>query len=435
MARVNEIVTINITRETRGVSRQGFGTPMFIGTTGFGTDERIRTYSSVEQAEEDFNEGAVELTALRRFFGQQVSPTFAKIGYHDSTATASVTYSVDTVTESTEYAVTVNGTEFSYTAASGDTAQDIVDGLEAAYAAAGFGGDFVDNADGTFTIFPEDFTDFTFSTTTTELTETENLETVADAYGYIKNQDSDFYFVTAETHDKDDVESLADIVEAEKRIYVTSTSAADAKNSLTTSDIGSVLQAKDLARTAVIYTVDDTEYPECAITGLQSPKDPGSTTWKFKSMSGVTVSDLSTTASLTLKGTRFDYGKGYNTYEPIGGRNIFAEGRMVNGEFIDIIRFADWLEARMRERIYLTLVNSEKIPYTSAGFAIIEGRMREVLNQGVAVGGLASYTVEVPNPRTLDPNLRANRVAEGFTFTGVLAGAVHAVSIGGRLTI
>lgn len=89
----------------------------------------------------------------------------------------------------------------------------------------------------------------------------------------------------------------------------------------------------------------------------------------------------------------------------------------------------------MRERIFLTMVNSEKIPYTSAGFAIIEGRMREVLQEGVAVGGLASFNVVVPNPRSLDPNLRANRVSEGFEFTGVLAGAVHANTINGRLTI
>ena len=100
-----------------------------------------------------------------------------------------------------------------------------------------------------------------------------------------------------------------------------------------------------------------------------------------------------------------------------------------------VIRFADWLEARMRERIYLTLVNAEKIPYTNAGFAIIEGRMREVLQDGVAAGGLGSFTVDVPNARTLDPTLRANRVAEGFEFEGVLAGAVHFVAIRGKLTI
>lgn len=333
MARVNEIVTINISRETRGVSRQGFGTPLFIGTTGFGTGERVRTYSSVTQAEEDFAEGDPELVALRRYFGQQVSPTFVKVGYHDTAAVASVTYEV--TAGGTEYAVTVDGAEVSYTPEVGATVQEIVDGLEQAYRDAAIDGRFVDNSDGTFTLIPADFNNFTYSTTTTELTETENIETYADAYGYIKSQDDDFYFVNAETHEPADVEALAEIVEAEKRIYVTSTSAAQAKNSLVTSDIGSVLQAKDLARTVVIFAEDDTEYPECAIVGLQAPKDPGSTTWKFKSVSGVTVSRLSTTESLTLKGTRFDYGKGYNTYENIGGRNIFAEGRMVNGEFID----------------------------------------------------------------------------------------------------
>lgn len=90
----------------------------------------------------------------------------------------------------------------------------------------------------------------------------------------------------------------------------------------------------------------------------------------------------------------------------------------------------------MRERIYLTLVNSEKIPYTNAGFAIIEGRMREVLNQGVAVGGiLPDYNITVPNPRNLDPNDRANRVATGFEFRATLQGAVNFVEIAGTLSI
>ncbi len=90
----------------------------------------------------------------------------------------------------------------------------------------------------------------------------------------------------------------------------------------------------------------------------------------------------------------------------------------------------------MRERIYLTLVNSEKIPYTAAGFAIIEGRMREVLNNGVAVGGiLPNYNVVVPNPRSLDPNERINRVATGFEFEATLAGATHFIDITGRLVV
>lgn len=89
----------------------------------------------------------------------------------------------------------------------------------------------------------------------------------------------------------------------------------------------------------------------------------------------------------------------------------------------------------MREEIYLTLINSEKIPYTSSGFAVIEGRMRQILNQGVVVGGLIDYNITVPNPRSLDTNSRINRVADGFEFTATLAGAVHFVSIQGRLVV
>src|SRR5690554_511106 len=347
MADLKEIIEINISRETRGVTRQGFGTPLFIGTTPdvYPSGEYVRTYTSADAVLEDFGEDTPEHTAALRVFGQQISPTYLKIGNQKDT------------------------------------------------------------------------------------------ESLTEAYSAIKEADDDFYFVSIESHSPADIEEIADVIEAESKIFVTSYNGSDATDPTDTQDIGSVLQAKDLARTMIIYAENPDEYPEMAFVGLQAPKDPGSTTWKFKTVSGVTVSRLTTTQSLTLKGTRFDYGKGYNTYENFGGRNILSEGRMVNGEFCDVIRFADFLEARMRERIYLTLVNSEKIPYTAAGFAIIEGRMREVLQEGVAVGGLASFNVTVPNPRTLDPNLRANRVAEGFEFTGVLAGAVHFVSVAGRISI
>jgi hypothetical protein len=218
-------------------------------------------------------------------------------------------------------------------------------------------------------------------------------------------------------------------------MYITSYSGVDAYSASATTDPGFRLQELNFDRTAIIYTKDSSEFPECAVVGLQGPKDPGSTTWKFKEVSGVTPAGINTTQSIVLKGTKYDYGKGYNTFEPKGGRVIFAEGRTVSGEFIDVIRFSDWIAARMVERTFMTLVNSEKIPYTPAGFSIIEGRMREVLNEGVAIGGLFSYTVTVPNPRNIDPNSRANRVATGFKFKGILAGAVHAVEISGSLEI
>ena len=435
MADLKEIIEINISRETRGVTRQGFGTPLFIGTTSgvYSTGEYVRTYTSADAVLEDFGENTPEHTAALRVFGQQISPTYLKIGNRKQ-GIQSVDFTIDTVADGTAYSITIDGTLVSVTSGTGATAEEIVNLLEAEFTTATAPGTFVDNEDGTFTVTPADPVTFTYDNST-NIVATEDTESLTEAYSAIKEIDDDFYFVSIESHSPADIEEIADVIEAESKIFVTSYNGSDATDPTDTQDIGSVLQAKDLARTMLIYAENPGEYPEMAFVGLQAPKDPGSTTWKFKTVSGVTVSRLTTTQSLTLKGTRFDYGKGYNTYENFGGRNILSEGRMVNGEFVDIIRFADWLEARMRERIYLTLVNSEKIPYTAAGFAIIEGRIREVLQEGVAVGGLGSFNVTVPNPRTLDPNLRANRVAEGFEFVGVLSGAVHFVSVQGRLTI
>ena len=434
MASMKEIIEINIVRETRGVSRQGFGTPLFLGNTsvGWASGEVVRTYTSLDSVLEDFSDTTPEYTAAQRIFGQQVSPTYIKIGRHrNGTVSADV---VVTPVSSTLYSVTVDGVEASYTSDVDATAQEIVTGLEAAFAAAAAPGSFEDNGDGTFTIFSADSDNFTLITSV-NLEETLNSESLTQALTNIANQDNDWYFVTAYTHDPEDMLEIAGYVQARTAIYFTSYNGPDALDSTATNDPGSRLQALDYSRTVIMYAEDESEYPECAIVGLQAPKDPGSTTWKFKTVSGVIPSNLSTTNSIVLKGTKYDFGKGYNTYEPTGGRTIFAEGRVVNSEYIDIIRGADWLEARMRERIFITLVNSEKIPYTSTGFAIIEGRMREVLNEGIEVGLLGSYKVTVPNPRNRDPNDRANRVATGFEFRGVLQGAVHAIEIAGTLEI
>lgn len=251
MATVKDIVEINITRDTRGVTRQGFGTPLFIGSTQgvLDSSDRVRRYTSAETLlGEGFSESDDEYKAALRYFSQTVGPTAIKIGYHDTTGS----------------------------------------------------------------------------------------ETIPEAYDAIKAQDDDFYFVSTYSSDAADIEAMSDVIESEDRIYGASYTGSDATDSNDDTDIGSTLQDKGNQRTFLFYADDPSEFPECAIIGLQAPKDPGSTTWKFKELSSVTVSeDLSSTVSARLRGGKFDMGKGYNTYEPVGGRKIFREGRMVGGEFID----------------------------------------------------------------------------------------------------
>lgn len=429
-----EIIEVNITRETQGVSRQGFGTPLFVGTTaiGWSAGERVRTYTGIDGVLTDFASDSEEYTAAQRYFGQEVNPTRIKIGRH-ILGVASTTGEV-AVADNEVYDFTLNGTTASYTSGTGATAQTIVAGLFNAFTSESLDGLFEDNGDGTFTVYPNNTESAVFDSSA-NVTLTQATESLTDALTAISNEDDDWYFLSTSTHDTESILEAAGYIQAKERMYVTSYDGADAYSSLVSTDPGARLQEQGFDRTVIIYTADASQYPECGIVGLQGPKDPGSTTWKFKTVTGVSAANLTPTQSMVLKGTKYDYGKGYNTYEEKGGRVIFAEGRTASGEFIDVIRFSDWLAARMVERTFLTLVNSEKIPYTPSGFAVIEGRMREVLNEGVAVGGLFSYTVTVPNPRTNDPNSRANRVATGFKFRGVLAGAVHAVEISGSLEI
>jgi len=340
MADVSEIIEINISRETRGVSRQGFGTPLFIGsTTGVYSDgEYIRSYTTADAVLEDFGDGSPEYTAALRTFGQQISPTYLKIGNH-KTGTLSVDFTIGTVEDSTAYSITIDSVLVEITSGTGVIAEDIVNDLEAEFINVNAPGAFIDNEDGTFEVVPEDPNDFTYDNTA-NITAVENTESIVESYGKMKEADDDFYFVTLYSHSSSDIEEMADTVESEKRIFVTSYSGSDATDAQDENDIGSVLQAKDLARTMIIYAEDTSELPENAFVGLQAPKAPGSTTWKFKSVSGVTVSNLTTTQSLVLKGTQFDYGKGYNTYERVGGRNILREGRVVNSEFVDKLNVA-----------------------------------------------------------------------------------------------
>lgn len=92
----------------------------------------------------------------------------------------------------------------------------------------------------------------------------------------------------------------------------------------------------------------------------------------------------------------------------------------------------------MRERIYFQLVNMLKMPFTRGGVAVIEAQMRSVHQEGVLSGAFSDDVppiISIPDPVTLDPNLRAMRKFEGVTFEFRLAGGVHFVGVRGTITV
>ncbi len=116
------------------------------------------------------------------------------------------------------------------------------------------------------------------------------------------------------------------------------------------------------------------------------------------------------------------------------------------GEWIDVIRFRDWLKAEMQANVFGALKANRKVPYTDSGIGLIEGKMEETLKKGQDIGGIAAteydgdgnavpgFQVTVPRTSDLTEEERKSRKLKGCRYTARLAGAIHAVEIEGFLT-
>lgn len=421
MTVLTDIINVQISRETQAVSRAAFNIPMFLAEhTAF--SERARTYSNFTAVAEEFKSGTAVYEAASRYFGQELVPATIVIGRKQVNG---VDGSIATISNSTEYKLVVNGTSVTITYDSSATAIEIVAALKTAFTAAAITGvNFVDNLDGTFDL------DVTTPGNAWSVTASSNInlvnkastETWADAITAVEQENSQWIALNAATHADADILEIAEAIEAREKIYVTSTSSSAVKTNVTT-DLASQLKDLGYQKTALMWKADANQnYPECAWTAYQLQPLPGSNTWAYKTLTGTSVDRLTGTETTNLKA------KNVNTYENIGGVNATTGGKMVGGEYIDIMVGVLWLTARMRERIWFRMVNTSKIAYTNAGIAIIEAEVRAQLQEGIRNNFLADSpapVIYVPDALSVDPNLRATRVLEDLSFEARLAGAIN----------
>lgn len=236
--------------------------------------------------------------------------------------------------------------------------------------------------------------------------------------------------------------ALATGIEALKKIYGASSNDATAIAVADATDIVSnakLIDNANFARTFYIHDAEaDSAFPEAAWMGHMFPTDPGSATWKFKTLATITSENLTETNRTNL------LAKKGNIYLEVGGVDITCDGTVGEGEFIDVIRGVDWLDARLTERIFSRLVNLPKIAYTNQGVAVIEAEIRAQLDEAIVAGFIASdpanhngqpYTISVPLVENVSANDKATRTLNNVTFQATLAGAIHAVTVNGVVTV
>lgn len=421
MAAIDDIVNVIIDRQTTAITAAGFGLPLFLGLHK-GFTQRYKEYGSLSEVGTDFATTSNEYKAAQAFFGQEISVRKIAIGRQDSTI---VTYT-PTVANSASYTVTLNGTLFSFVSDTDATDAEIVTGLIAAINA---GSEPVTASGTTTLILTADVSGVPFSVkaSTNLVPVYSTTETLTEALDEVQLESNDFYGVVSYSHVKADVLEVSAWVEANYKIFGSSSSDANIINQTLDADTTSVakaLNALGYNRTYLLYSAEAAKYPEAAWMGGEFSREAGSATWKFKQLVGISVDNLTTSQQSNAKS------KKCNTYVPRAGVNMTQEGWMVSGEFIDIIRDTDYFKSRLQTVIYSRLINLPKIKYTDKDIAIIEAEIRSETLRAVDSGILAddpAPVIFVPKAVDVAANDRANRVLPDITVTARIAGAIHFV--------
>ena len=342
MASLEQIIDVQITRETKTPSQTGFGTPLLVGDSDrYAAGERIRTYTDIAQVETDFTAGDIEIDMARAAFGQAIRPPQIKIGQVE----------------------------------------------------AGDSGDY-----------------------TTALAAIEAL-------------DDDWYGLAVETRAEADILAIAAFIEARFKIFCALSSDAAVKAG-TAGNVAEDLKAAAYDRTFLIYSEDAASHAASAWLGGQLPKLAGSTNWAYKTLNGITVDALTPTEQQAI------LDENANIYITVADINHTQFGTMASGEYVDVIRGADFITARLRETIFFRLVNQDKIPYTNDGIASVETDMRSVLQTARDVNNIISeFTITTPDVADISALDKGNRFLPNMEFEGVLQGAINKVQIRGRLVL
>ena len=444
MAKLDRIVDVQIALNTAGISKLGFSTMLIAGWNPSMLD-RVATVTSVDDMlEMGFAVDSEMYKAAQAAFSQTPRPRQVKLGrlnsneYHATVKTVkNDIYTITFKWYDSSFNVVEKVASFTN---SGTDKTAIITGLKTAANAIVGLSDVV-------TVTAIDDLVIAVKSAHVAVTTSDNLSidsmadgTIATGMTAIKAADNDFYGVVLASHKKQDILDMAAYVETQTMLFGTSTDEAGAYAQASTDDVLSKLKNNEYYRTYCDVRKDASDYEESAKMARCFAIDPGGETWALKSLASVKTDGWTETEYTTIKN------KNGNTYEKVRNISVTQNGKVVAGEWIDIIRFRDWLVEEIQTNVFTLLKNNDKVPYTDAGIAMVENVVRKALEDGQDRGGIApteydednnenpGFVLTVPLASEITPTQKATRDLKDIKFTARMAGAIHTVEIKGSFT-
>jgi hypothetical protein len=444
---LDDIVNVQISLESPSITRAGFGVPAILDfNTKFA--ELARVYDSTAAMADDlFGPSDAAYVAAQKVFGQNPHPGQVVVLRRPSGPVMrwEITPTVENLAAYTGKLHKLGTAEetFLFTSDGTATLAEIIAGLVAAINALVGNANFtatdqvthvrVDgDAAGTHLLLKALSSNLSVKNATPDSATIVTHYTAAASYA--QAQGFDYYGLVSTSRGSAELSALAAQIEGEKKILGFATQDTPVKEG-TAGNIALTLQAAAYARTFGVFNEAGDgiySFAEAGLFGRVLPDDPGSETWKFKTLAGVSVDALTSTNVVNLKTADI------NHYRREAGNNFTAEGVTFAGEFIDVTRFIDFIHARMQENIFARLVAVEKVPFTDPGIAIVENEIRGVLQLGINNGGFASDpapTVTVPRAADVSAVDKGNRFLPDLKFSATLAGAIHSLDLNGTVSV
>ena len=440
MASLSDIVTVNVSTLTSAVKQPGFGVPLI---ADFHTRfvERVRFYTSLQGMLDDgftVNDGAYR--AASAVFAQ--TPQVQRLAIGRRALAPDLQIDLTPIAGNLRvYRVDLLGpaglsATATFTSDANGTVAEIVAGLVSAINTAAVGIVATDIA--TTTVRLKAATPgLHFAAAVQDLSLLSAQQThvdpgVATDLAAMALESADWYGLTLSTGGRAEIVAAAAWVEANKKFGAFTTQDADTLGAPTTDVAGLVRTANNFRSMVMFSNRGSFTHAGAALLGSTFPFDPGSITFKFRRLAGVTADPLTATHLTNLRA------KNAMFFTDFGGIAITAEGKTAAGEFADVIRDRDWFESRLQARVFGVLVNNAKVPVTDRGIAAVEAELRAQLTEGIQSGFLAENPapiVSVPLAASVAAIDKANRLLRPITFSAKIAGAIHATTISGTITI
>lgn len=443
MASSTLVVTVVITKSTRIVSQQSFGTPLVMGPSNrFGDPYRVYT-STLQMTADGFLTSDPEMIEAVAMTSQAIKPVQWVVSKFTAAVAQVDTFQVSPLASGHTYTFTLNSVVISYLSGGGDTQQSILAALLTAIGTAfptnppvtgavvgtGSGATLTltSSTPGLGVSYTSIDADLVHVNTIVNHSITQDIATVQQAV----TQNAQFYGVLVTSHSASDILQVATYIETQLLVYVTATLDAGCLTNVLT-DIMSKLKALAFDRTMILYSAQaNTNGPDGAWMGYMLPTQPGVGNWAMKTLVGVVADNLTPTqiANVTSKNG--------NIYVNIGQNGTTLYGIASGGDFFDVTIFLDWVASSIQEGILAVETDPRnlKIPYSNQGISMIENPIRSVMKQGQNNNGfLPGWTVFAPNVADVPVADRRNRVLNNIGFEAQLAGAINKINVLGYVS-